>query len=143
MSHSSPVLIRLESKLADEVHVQQARGELYQIGEAFYVRYEQTTSEDDKTALVTSTTIRFDEQSLRMIRHGAIESEQSFIPHTATSGYLQTSTIRFLLRMNTTEYHQQRQDELMLIKWSYELLIDEQEAGYFQLTLSIWEDGSR
>ena len=136
MQDKSNVRILLESKCGDENFVHDGQGKLYWKGEVFYVRYEELRDDLPKT----TTTLRIADDSVKIIRHGAIQAEQTFIPNIKTTGFLHSSGIRFALQMNTHAIVKTKQPQYLLIEWSYDITLNEQEVGLYEVKLSIWEE---
>lgn len=136
MHDKSNVKIRLESKCGLENFVHDGQGKLYWKGEVLYVRYEESQHDLAKTM----TTLRIAEDSVKIIRHGAIQAEQTFLPLVKTTGFLHSSGVRFALQMYTHAILQTKHPHYWLIEWSYDITLNEQEIGRYEVKLSIWEE---
>jgi uncharacterized beta-barrel protein YwiB (DUF1934 family) len=138
MSSKSPVVIKLESRSNGELSVHHYQGIQYPKDDCIYVRYEEPQAD----LMKSMTTIRIDGQSLRVVRFGATQSEHTFVPHTTTHGYMESSGVRFSLQMHTYEITQKKRQSTLVIEWAYDLTINEQAAGRYQVALYIGKDES-
>lgn len=76
MSNMRPVHIRLHSRYEGEDVLQEMQGEAVLKGSVLYVRYEEPQVGPEGGT--TRTTLKLGGQSIKIIRHGEVESEQTF-----------------------------------------------------------------
>src|SRR5690606_22395892 len=101
-------------------HTGTASGVLYRKGGACYLRYEET----DETLGSSTTTVRWDDNEIRIIRRGSIESEQTFRPGKSTQGVYALPQGRALLECRTKQMKQEQHGSTATLSWSYDLYID-------------------
>ena len=85
MSNMRPVQIRLHSRYEGEDVLQEMKGEAVLKGSVLYVRYEEPQAGPEGG--ITRTTLKLGGQSLKIIRHGEVESEQTFEMNRKLPGF--------------------------------------------------------
>lgn len=132
------VRIRIESKQGEQQTLQLVEGDLYPKGDHLYIRYEEAESELGRTA----TLLKLEPGLIRIIRQGDVESEQSFVPGERRIGFYQTVQGRMELEMHTRDLTSDVQDGLGWVTWSYELWVQGEPAGLYEIKLVIQEGKS-
>lgn len=142
MSTKHPVRITLVSRQDQEETVQQYRGERIDKGTAVYLRYEEVAEGLAAGLPVhkTTNTVKITADSIKLIRHGAVESEQSFQAGQRLPGFYRSAYVSTQLSQATSELHIALEDIAGEITWSYELYAYEECAGHFTITLTIQEE---
>ncbi len=135
MTGKRAVWITIESAVPGEKNVQTVRGELYRLGKQTVVRY----TEPDASLGRTMTTVKLAADAIRIIRHGDVRSEQTFLPQQRCRGFYETSQGRLDLETETRTLHVQFADGSGLAVWDYDLTIGGQHAGKFRLRMSVRE----
>lgn len=133
-----PVRIALDSRHDGRITEQaDYAGMLYDKSGTLYLRYEQPA--DDGGTI--GTTLRWDGRELRLVRSGAVESVQTFVPGRATAGTYRSPLARLELQ---TETHYVRAEPggqagalPMTWTWAYRLTAGGEDAGQFRIRLTI------
>jgi uncharacterized beta-barrel protein YwiB (DUF1934 family) len=123
------VRIDIESRSAGQGITQSAQGELYLIGEQLVLRY----AESDPSLGRTTTTMKIDPGEIKVIRHGDVESEQSYRPGQTTRGTLRTGGAILSLEKRTHEIQCDMDERGGTIRWSYDMIMNGEPAGVFEL----------
>lgn len=143
-AHRRRVDITLESFAAGERIVRRMEGDLFLKGEQVYVRYDEPPEAEMGR---TITTVKAERGELRIVRHGDVRFEQTFIPGKRHIGYLQTPQGRMELETETLSLDVQQDDSPnsldginapagpLTIGWSYKLSVMGEEAGEYRLLL--------
>lgn len=129
------VRIRLRTDIDGVRQVLEAAGVAYVKGDYTYIRYEETAPELSGV----TTTLKLGKDEITVLRHGAVRSEQRFAAGTTRSGYYETAEGRFRLETTTERVNTRFKDGLGSAFWTYRLLIQEAEAGRFQMNLDVQE----
>ena len=136
MTSKVSVNIRLESIHQGEVTIQEMRGDMYDLGDHLYLRYQEPVYEFGEI----STTIRVDPHSIKIIRRGDTYAEHLFVSDTTSIGYYETVQGKIKFDIHThrigTNTHANSKD----FNWSYDLYIDQAHIGLYLLKLSIREE---
>jgi uncharacterized beta-barrel protein YwiB (DUF1934 family) len=137
MTVSRRVQLQIISKSGDQHIEQNFQAELYVKGTHIYYRY----NEVDENMGRTITTLKVEPQQIRIIRHGDIQSEQTFVPQSNRAGSYQTPQGTLELATFTHDISTNLTDQLGDISWSYDLLVSGEQAGTYYLTAKISELG--
>jgi uncharacterized beta-barrel protein YwiB (DUF1934 family) len=145
MNHKQSVLIQFESAVDNERVSQQLKGEWYIKGKAFYITYEEPSE-----AGVVRNLLRYEPTELKVIRRGALHSEQLYRTHERLVGYYDNSLVKLELEAYTHQIIIKDQyDGFVLgipsklpfsLQWEYDLYTGEQEIGRFKLRILLKED---
>jgi len=134
MTAKETVRIRLFSDNDGQRSEQTMKGDLYLKNGRIYVRYEETSPEVGRIA----TTVNIGRDRIKLIRHGALASEQTFVPGEWTTGYMDTPYGRMELRTRTQSLLFRMDEQgLGATEWTYELLVQDQPAGNFKLRMKV------
>lgn len=133
MSEKRNVQLQITSSSDGQAIEQSFIAELYAKSGIFYYRYKET----DVNMGSTQTTIRVDPQEIRIIRHGDVQSEQSFFLQRHRSFNYQTPQGRLELATFTHEINLNLEDQLGTISWSYDLYSGDELSGTYSLTVKI------
>jgi uncharacterized beta-barrel protein YwiB (DUF1934 family) len=137
MTEKRKVQLRIISKSEGQHIEQNFDAELYVKGTHIYYRY----NEIDENMGRTITTLKVEPQQIRIIRHGDIQSEQTFVPQSNRAGFYQTPQGMLELATFTHDLSTNLTDQLGDISWSYDLLVSGEQAGTYHLTARISEIG--
>jgi len=129
------VHIQIESRIDDQLIVQEADGDLYTKGNHYYLRYLESSDEMKGTA----TTIKLEQQSIRIIRQGSLRSEQTFICGRRLKGYYETPQGKLELETVTESLAVNLTGGLGTAQWDYELYVTGERSGVYRLKLTITE----
>jgi uncharacterized beta-barrel protein YwiB (DUF1934 family) len=116
---------------------QNFEAELYVKGTHIYYRY----NEIDENMGRTITTFKVEPQQIRIIRHGDIQSEQTFVLQSNRAGFYQTPQGKLELATFTHNLSVNLSEQLGDISWSYDLLVSGESTGTYDLTARISELG--
>ncbi|PZE20102.1 DUF1934 domain-containing protein [Paenibacillus xerothermodurans] len=132
---NSPRKVRvvIESSTGNEHISQDADGELYAKGNHYYLRYNEASAEMARTV----TTIRLGPDSIRVIRQGALRSEQTFVRGQRLHGYYDTPQGKLGLETKTDALAVDLIDGLGVVEWSYELYVMGELSGTYRLRLTV------
>ncbi|MGF9714490.1 DUF1934 domain-containing protein [Paenibacillus sp. JMULE4] len=143
-THRRRVDIILESFAAGERIVRRMDGDLFLKGEQVYVRYDEPHEAEMGR---TVTMVKAGQGELRIVRHGDIRLEQTFIPGKRHTGYLQTPQGRIELETETLSLDVRQEgppdslDDIsapggpLTIAWSYKLSVMGEDGGEYRLLL--------
>lgn len=144
MNHKQHVWIEFESTQDNETVSQQMPGEWYIKGKAFYITYEEQSD-----AGTIKHLLRYEPTELKVMRKGAIESEQIYRVHEMRQGYYDNRIVKLDLQAYTHQLAiRDPFDQIVLglpsklpfsLIWEYELYIGEQSTGRFKLRLLLKE----
>ncbi|WP_127589064.1 DUF1934 domain-containing protein [Paenibacillus koleovorans] len=151
----TPVQVRIESSGGGQASKRRVEGELYRTPTgASYVRY----PEPDPTMGHTTTTVKWDGPEIRVLRHGEVKSDLTFVVGSRMSGsyWLPQADAahteaapapvlprrshtegRILLESVTRDISIQEREAGPSLKWSYELYADGRFTGLYKLRLDI------
>lgn len=144
MSKKHPVRVRLSSHQDQGQTVQEYRGEHIDKGSSIYIRYEESgeglpqAADRDKT--MTTVKIDRDHDIIKIIRHGAVQSEQAFQLGRRLPGFYRSPYVSTQLSQETTHMHIDMQEVGGMVEWSYELFAHEESTGEFKISLTIQEE---
>lgn len=144
MNHKQHVWIEFESTQDNEKVSQQMTGEWYIKGKAFYITYEEQTEAGTIRHL-----LRYEPEELKVMRKGALESEQIYRMHERRQGYYDNRIVKLELQAYTHQLSIRDQyDQVVLglpsrlpfsLIWEYDLFVGEQATGRFKLRLLLKE----
>jgi len=134
------------TSMSDGGQIQQYfQAELFLKGMHIYVRY----AEVDPDMGQTTTTLKFamqlnadpENDTIRIIRHGEIQSEQSFVLHKLRTGFYQTPQGNMDMVTYTHWLSLNLNDEYMgEVIWNYDLFVSGDLAGTYILKVEILAD---
>lgn len=150
------VRIRIESSVGGQSSKQLTEGDLYDTATgSSYVRY----VEPEQSNGLTTTTVKWNESEIKIIRHGEVKSDLTFIKGARMTGsywlpkssdsFVKSSESRsptrgsdpaegrMLLESVTRSLSRKTVTDGYSLKWSYELYVDGQFAGVYKLRLYI------
>lgn len=138
---STKVKLHIESK-SKEQHVQQAaEGESFSRGGHLYIRYPET----DPSMGSTMTTVKINinkeasQPVIKVLRHGNVQSEQTFELHKNWPGYYVTPYIRMDMMTFTQSIEHDISGGVGTIAWTYELNTGSESLGSYELKIHIQE----
>ncbi|MNI41126.1 hypothetical protein D3C73_953710 [compost metagenome] len=134
------VSITLESLQDGQKNVQSAAGEAVSRGGQLYIRYEEAEQGPRGEAISVRTTIKISGSELKLIRHGSIESEQSFALGRRLPGFYRSPYTQFNLSTDTRKLEINRTGRSLQVSWDYDLYVYEELSGQFAISLYIQEE---
>lgn len=139
MPDKKEVRIVLTSTQGEDKSVQEMRGEVVALGEGiFYVKYE----EPDKgpTGGITRTMVKISNNELKIMRHGEVESQQTFIAGQRLPGFYRSPFTKFNLSTDTSRLEINLEGAFGTVFWEYDLYAYEELSGHFVISLNIQEE---
>lgn len=134
------VAITLESTQNGERSILKAEGEAVAKGEVLYIRYEEIQQGPQGEQVSVRTTLKVSANGLKLIRHGGVESEQSFTPGTRQPGFYRSPYTQFNLSTDTRRLDIVRSGRSLTVSWDYELYVYEALSGEFAISMQIQEE---
>lgn len=138
MSVWSPVKLQIHSVADGEKVNQQVKGEAIRKAGSLYIRYE------EKEQLPGSEPIRnmvkISDDRVKLIRHGGVESEQSFELGKRLPGFYRSPFTSFALSTDTKKMSISLSDLSGKISFSYDLYVYEEQSGKLSISIEIQED---
>ncbi|QDH21347.1 DUF1934 domain-containing protein [Saccharibacillus brassicae] len=141
MPGMSRVLITIVSKQDEETVKQTLAGQLFQKDNALYVRYEEPGANGSPGGV--RTLVKVTQEELKVIRHGEVESEQSFRLGSSLPGFYRSPYARFALVTHTRDLRVRMQGAAGEIHWAYEMEVHDAISGHFAVSLTIQEEVNR
>jgi len=145
MNDKQSVHIQFESVQDNETLKQQLLGEWYVKGKAIYITYEEQTEMG-----VVRNILRYDAKELKIMRRGALNSEQIHRAHERLRGYYDNSYIKLETEAYTHKLVIKDQHNGVIVglpsrlpfslHWEYDLYSGDQSIGRFKLCLFLKED---
>jgi uncharacterized beta-barrel protein YwiB (DUF1934 family) len=136
MTEKRIVQLQITSRSEGQIIEQTFKAELYVKGDNCYYRYYET----DENMGRTITTLKVEPQQIRIIRHGDIQSEQTFALRTNKTFYYETAQGRLELSTYTHEINVSLTDQVGTVSWSYDLFVSDELSGTYSLTVKISEE---
>lgn len=142
MPEKQQVRLRIVSEQQHERTVQEVPGERVQRGSTIYIRYEEPDSgqPEQKQAAKTMTTVKIAEDSLKVIRHGAVQSEQSFQLGRTLPGFYRSPYLGVQLSTETKQLAIHMGDVAGSVEWTYDMYVQEEFTGQFKIRITIQEE---
>ncbi|GGA52942.1 DUF1934 domain-containing protein [Paenibacillus physcomitrellae] len=138
MPGNQAVVITLTSFDGTDKTVQHMRGELVQGAAGSYIRYEEP--EPGPKGGKTRTTVRISGGELRVLRHGEVESQQTFSAGQKLPGFYRSPFTTFNLSTDTKSVDIRLDGSNGTLDWVYDLYVYEELAGRFTISLQIQEE---
>jgi uncharacterized beta-barrel protein YwiB (DUF1934 family) len=136
MDYRKKVSLTLTSTTNGEAIEQKAPGELFFRNGLYYLRY----NEQEPSMGQTVTTMKCLPNELRVIRHGDITSTLSYQLDQRKRGMLQTPQVSIEVESLTHQLIMDLGAANGSIRWSYDLFINGELAGTYELVLKIQEE---
>lgn len=138
MSGMHRVLIRISSRQDEETVEQTLAGQLFEKEKSLFIRYAEPGA--DGSGEGVRTLLKVTPEELKIIRHGEVESEQSFRKGSRLPGFYRSPYARFALMTHTRELRVRMQGLSGEICWEYELEVQDVISGRFSISLTIQEE---
>ncbi len=132
--------VTLESLQDGQRNVMKAAGEVMARGPQLYIRYEEAEQGPRGETLSVRTTIKISGSELKLIRHGSIESEQSFVLGRRLPGFYRSPYTQFNLSTDTRKLDITREGRSLNVSWEYDLYVYGELSGQFAISLYIQEE---
>ncbi|WP_019639941.1 DUF1934 domain-containing protein [Paenibacillus fonticola] len=140
MPEWNPAVIVINSRQGDgdEVSEQRIKGESLIKGNSVYIRY--VEPEHGPTGGITRATVKISPDELKVMRHGEVESEQTFQQGKRLPGFYRSPYTRFNLSTDTSRLEVRLKGPYGTVTWEYGLLVHEEMTGHFAISLHIQEE---
>jgi uncharacterized beta-barrel protein YwiB (DUF1934 family) len=135
MAANRTVRLQIASLCEGQRIEQDLQASLYVKGTHLYYRYNET----DANMGHTMTTLKVEPDQIRIIRHGDIQSEQTFALHNNRAGFYQTAQGKLELSTFTHTLALNLINQVGTITWSYDLHVSGELSGTYLLTAVISE----
>lgn len=134
------VSITLVSLQDGQQNVMKANGEVVSKGRHLYIQYEEVDQGPQGEKVSVRTTIKIAGNQLKLIRHGGIQSEQSFESGRRLPGFYRSPYTQFNLSTETSKLEIMREGRSLTVVWEYDLYVYEELSGKFAISLHIQEE---
>lgn len=138
MSEKKKVLIEIVSQQGSEQTRGQFDGVMQVKGNTCYVQYTEEQSMPHQGQV--RTLLKISDHSLKIIRHGSVESEQSFVDQQRCPGFYRSPYTSFNLSTQTDKLEIGNHGNEINITWVYDLYVYEELNGHFINSLHIQEE---
>ncbi|MFD1179359.1 DUF1934 domain-containing protein [Paenibacillus puldeungensis] len=138
MPEMSPVLIVLTSRQGEEETVQSFHGEAALRKDTVYIRY--TEPEEGTDGGVIRAMVKITDHELKIMRHGVVESEQTFRSGQQLPGFYRSALTRFHLSTDTLALESRLNGVSGMVTWEYDLYVYGELSGHFVISLHIQEE---
>ncbi|USB33419.1 DUF1934 domain-containing protein [Paenibacillus sp. YPG26] len=139
MPDYTPASITLTSLQDGAETVQSYQGQVFNSGSGIFLKYEEQgqgpTGEE-----VTRVTVLITPGELKLIRHGSVESSQSFQEGRRLPGYYRAAYTSFNLSTQTHSLTLNLDGLSGTARWKYDLYVYDELAGQFDISLHIQEE---
>ncbi|MEI7026436.1 DUF1934 domain-containing protein [Paenibacillus sp. y28] len=136
MMTKARVSITISSTSPDHRIKQSVTGELYRRDDQWIIRYAEPEGQMGRTM----TTVKCEPGQIRIIRHGDVESEQTFQLHKRLRGTYQTVQGTLPIESKTHAMKMNMREQQGSIAWTYDLFVTGEFAGKYQLRLDVVEE---
>ncbi|TYA12555.1 DUF1934 domain-containing protein [Paenibacillus faecis] len=133
--------IVITSRQDGDETVQELTGEVFARGDTAYIRYEEP--ERGPKGGTTRTMVKISGGTLKIMRHGEVESEQNFQVGRKLPGFYRSPFTTFNLSTHTRSLESRLDGAFGHIAWEYDLYVYDELSGHFAISLHIQEDISR
>ncbi|WP_337102251.1 DUF1934 domain-containing protein [Paenibacillus sp. YIM B09110] len=153
MGDSRKVRISLTSTQDGSSFNHSYAGEWFRKERSIYIRYTEAADNDNPGAGEVRTLIRYRPEELSIVRRGVVESEQLFTAGQRRIGRYRSAAIAFELETDTSKLgltgaggaanvdeHGLPTGLPFTLEWAYEMRVNEQSSGRFDIRLYIQED---
>lgn len=137
MNDRQRVSIHLQSLHEGENTVQELPGEAFMKGSVLYIRYIEPAEGPHQGE--TRAMIKLSEDELKLIRHGQVESEQSFRLGQRLPGFYRSPFTSFQLSTHTQHLELALDGLSGRAAWAYDLYVFGELSGHFSISLTIQE----
>ncbi|MDQ0196411.1 DUF1934 domain-containing protein [Paenibacillus wynnii] len=134
------VSVSLVSLHEGEQSVLNVSGEVIAKGSQLYIRYVEPGQGPQGEDVSIRTTLKIAGNELKIIRHGGVESEQSFQEGRRLPGFYRSPYTQFNLATETRELDIVRDGRSLKVSLDYDLYVYEELSGKFAISLHIQEE---
>jgi uncharacterized beta-barrel protein YwiB (DUF1934 family) len=135
-----PVRVRIavESRSGGQRIVRETVGDWIAKGDRICLRYPEPTEEYGRT----TTVIKLESGAVKIMRHGDVRSDQTFVPGERRIGYYETAQGKLELAVRTRGFRSSLQGPSGTVELNYDLEVAGQSAGTYNVKLTIQEEPS-
>ncbi len=137
MNDRKQATIRLQSLHEGENTVQELPAEVISKGKALYVRYIEPKMGPHQGE--TRAMLKLTDDELKLIRHGEVESEQTFRLGQRLPGFYRSPFTSFNLSTHTQRLELAVEGMSGRAAWVYDLYVLDEFSGHFSISLTIQE----
>lgn len=134
------VSVTLVSLHEGERSVLDVSGVVIPKGPQLYIRYDEPGQGPEGEDASIRTTLKITGSELKIIRHGGVESEQTFQAGRRLPGFYRSPYTQFNLSTETRELDIQRDGRSLKVSLDYDLYVYEELSGKFAISLHIQEE---
>jgi uncharacterized beta-barrel protein YwiB (DUF1934 family) len=134
------VSVTLVSLQEGQRNVLNVSGEVISRGSQLYIRYEEPGRGPQGEDAQIRTMIKIADNELKLIRHGGVESEQTFKSGLRLPGFYRSPYTQFNLSTETRKLDIRRDGRSLEVVWDYDLYVYEELSGQFAISLHIQEE---
>ncbi|MOA36600.1 putative beta-barrel protein YwiB [compost metagenome] len=138
MQGKSTARIVVASRQGADQTVQEIKGEVIVRGSSVYIRYEEP--EKGPTGGITRTMVKVNGDEIKIMRHGEIESEQTFQAGRKLPGFYHSPFTKFHLSTDTGKLDVSLDGTFGQIVWEYDLYVYDELSGHFAISMLIEEE---
>lgn len=138
MQGKSAAKIVVTSRQGADKSVQKLRGEIMVRGSSVYIRYEEP--EKGPTGGTTRTIVKITDGEIKIMRHGEVESEQTFQAGRKLPGFYHSPFTKFHLSTDTGKLDVSLDGTSGQIEWEYDLYVYDELSGHFAISMLIEEE---
>ncbi len=133
------VQLQIKSDIDGQIITQKVPGELYMKGGNVYYRYEEPEASVSMGPTVTTVKVALADRQIKVIRHGGLQSEQTFRLDEPGIGFYQTPQGDLELETQTHDIGIQLVQGIGQVSWVYDLWVNNELAGNYKLQLNIFK----
>lgn len=123
-----------------ERNVLNVSGEVITKGPQVYIRYAEPGQGPEGADISVRTTLKIAGNELKIIRHGGVESEQTFQKGRRLPGFYRSPYTQFNLSTETRELDILQDGRSLKVSLDYDLYVYEELSGKFAISLHIQEE---
>lgn len=138
MTDKNGAKIVIRSRQGQEETVQELTGEAMVRGDVIYIRYEE--AEKGPTGGITRALVKISGDEVKIMRHGEVESEQTFRAGHKLPGFYFSPFTKFHLSTVTHRLESKFLGAFGQVAWDYDLYVYDELSGNFNISLLIQEE---
>lgn len=138
MQGKSKAKIVVTSRQGVDKTVQELKGEAMVRGGSVYIKYDET--EKGPTGGTTRAIVKISSEKIKIMRHGEVESEQTFQKGRRLPGFYRSPFTKFNLSTDTRSLDIRLNGPFGEIVWDYDLYVYEELSGHFNISMIIEEE---
>lgn len=127
------VELTVTSETGGQIVRQHIQGVMFRKEDSLFYRYR----EPDEALGRAMTILKVERDSIKVIRQGDIQSEQTFVTGRSCAGFYATAHGRLPLETKTRKLSVNLKDGLGFLAWMYDLFAGSEPAGRFAVTIDI------